>query len=148
LYSLDTRNIAERDGCHATPVDVLCPEHSREAAVFMNHLGIYLMWLSVVISGIGGLGTAILYVVKPTESKLALMRPFSLAAIFSALASAAAGSATVLRGLAASGPSPSMPDVLMGWSEVLVPIYVAFSFLGVAWLVLAIGLKRSESRMV
>ncbi len=116
--------------------------------VLMNHLGIYLMWLSVLVSGIGGLGTAILYAVKPTESKLALMRPFSLAAIFSALASAAAGSATVLRGLAASGPSPRMPDVLMGWSEVLVPIYVAFSFLGVAWLILAIGLKRSESRMV
>lgn len=122
-------------------------EDTREAALFMNHLGIYLMWLSVVVSGIGGLGTAILYVVKPTESKLALMRPFSLAAIFSALASAAAGTATVLRGFSASG-SPYMPAVLMGWSDVLVPIYVAFSFLGLAWLLVAIGLKRAESRML
>jgi hypothetical protein len=113
--------------------------------VFMNNLGIYLMWLSVLVSGIGGLGTAILYVVKPTESKLSLMRPFSLAAIFSALSSAAAGAATVLRGLSASGPSPNMSNVLMGWAEVLVPIYIAFSFLGVAWLLVAIGLKRAES---
>jgi hypothetical protein len=112
----------------------------------MNHLGIYLMWLSVFISGIGGLGTAILYVVKPTESKLALMRPFSLAAIFSAFASTAAGAATVLSGLAVSGPSPNMEYVLMGWSETLVPIYVAFSFLGLAWLLVAIGLKRAEAR--
>jgi len=113
----------------------------------MEPLGIYLMWLSVFVSGIGGLGTAILYVVKPSEGKLSLMRPFSLAAIFSALSSAAAGAAAVLRGLAASGPSPNMSFVLMGWSEVLVPIYVAFAFLGIAWLLIAIGLRRAESPM-
>jgi hypothetical protein len=147
---MDNRNVVKRDGCHATPGFGLCPKQPMEAAVpvLMNHAGVYLMRLSVLISGIGGLGTAILYAVKPTESKLALMRPFSLAATLSALAGAAAGSATVLRGLAASGPSPSMPDVLMGWSEVPVPIYVAFSLLGVACLVPAVGLKRSESRTV
>jgi hypothetical protein len=119
----------------------------KEAFMFMNTLGIYLMWFAVFVSGIGGLGTAILYVIRPTEAKLALMRPFSLAAIFSAISSAAAGVATVLRGLAASGPNPNMPSVLMGWSETIVPIYVAFSFLGVAWLLVAVGVHRAESRV-
>jgi len=81
----------------------------------MNHLGIYLMWLSVVVSGIGGLGTALLYVAKPTENRLALMRRFSLAAIFSALASAAAGTATVLRGFSASG-SPYIIGRAVFWA--------------------------------
>ncbi len=115
--------------------------------MFFTHLGMYLMWLSVFASGIGGLGTAILYLVKPTESKLALMRPFSLAGIFSALSSAAAGAATVLGGLAASGPNPNMSNVLMGWAETLVPIYVSFAFLGLAWLIIAVGLKRAEGRV-
>ncbi|MEW5982894.1 MAG: hypothetical protein AB1806_11050 [Acidobacteriota bacterium] len=114
--------------------------------MLMNSLGIYLMWLSVLVSGVGGLGTAILYVAKPTEGKLALMRPFSLAAIFSSLSSAAAGAATVLRGLAVSGPRPNHAFVLMGWAETLVPVYVAFAFLGLAWLLVAVGLKRTEMR--
>jgi hypothetical protein len=122
--------------------------HPGTYLMFFNHLGIYLMWLSVFVSGIGGLGTAILYVVKPTESKLALMRPFSLAGIFSALSSTAAGAANVLGGLAASGPNPNMSDVLMGWAETLVPIYVSFAFLALAWLVIAVGLKRAEGRLV
>jgi hypothetical protein len=108
--------------------------------------GIYLMWFAVFASGVGGLGIAILYVIRPTEGKLALMRPCSLAAIFSAVASAAAGGAAVLRGLAFSGPNPNMSNVMMGWAETLVPIYVAFSFLGVAWLLVAVGLRRAESR--
>ncbi len=84
--------------------------------------------------------------VAPTEARLALLRPFSLAAIFSAISSAAAGAGTVLRGVAASGPNPDMSNVLMGWSETLVPIYVAFSFLGLAWLLVVVGLRRVESR--
>jgi hypothetical protein len=112
----------------------------------MDRLGIYLMWFAVFASGIGGLGTAILYLIWPTEGKLALMRPFSLAAIFSAVSSAAAGGAAVLRGLAASGPNPDMSNVMMGWAETLVPIYVAFAFLGLAWLLVAVGLRRAESR--
>jgi hypothetical protein len=112
----------------------------------MDRLGGYLMWFAVFASGIGGLGTAILYVIWPTEGKLALLRPFSLAAIFSAVSSAAAGGAAVLRGLAASGPNPNMSNVMMGWAETLVPIYVAFAFLGLAWLLVAVGLRRAESR--
>jgi hypothetical protein len=112
----------------------------------MGRVAGYLMWLTVFASGIGGLGTAILYLIRPTEGKLALMRPFSLAAIFSAVSSSAAGCVIVLQGLAASGPNPNMSYVMMGWSETLVPIYVAFAFLGVAWLVVAAGLRRAESR--
>ncbi len=112
----------------------------------MGRLAGYLMWFAVLASGVGGLGTSILYVIQPTEAKLALLRPFSLAAIFAAVSSAAAGCAVVLQGLAASGPNPNMSFGLMGWAETLVPIYVAFGFLGLAWLLVAVGLKRAESR--
>ena len=115
--------------------------------MFLNGFGIYLMWFAVFASGIGGLGTAILHLIRPTEGKLALMRPFSLASIFSAVSSAAAGGAEVLRGLAASGPNPNMSTVMMGWAETLVPIYIAFAFLGLAWLLVAVRLGRAGSRM-
>jgi hypothetical protein len=114
--------------------------------MLMGRFAGYLMWFAVFASGIGGLGTAILYLIRPTEGKLALMRPFSLAAIFSAVSSSAAGGAIVLQGLAASGPNPDMSNVMMGWAETLVPIYVAFAFLGLAWLLVAVGLRRAESR--
>ena len=105
-----------------------------------------LMWIAVLASGIGGLGTAILYVIRPTEGKLAVLRPFSLAAIFAAVSSAAGGGAEVLQGLAFSGPNPNMSNVLMGWAETLLPVYVSFGFLSLAWLLVAVGLRRAESR--
>ena len=114
--------------------------------MLMSRLAGYLMWFAVLAGGVGGLGTAILYVIRPTEGTLALLRPFSLAAIFAAVSSSAAGCAIVLQGLAASGPHPNMSLVLMGWAETLVPVYVSFGFLGVAWLLVAVGMRRAESR--
>ena len=54
-------------------------------------IGIYLMGFVILVSGVGVLGMAIAYAVRPTESKLALLRPLSLAAIFAALCSMSVG---------------------------------------------------------
>jgi hypothetical protein len=39
-----------------------------------------------------------------------------------------------------------MSSVMMDWAETLVPIYVAFALLGLAWLLVAIDPRRVESR--
>jgi len=104
-------------------------------------LGFYMMWFATVVS-LGALGMAVAFVVRPTEGKLALMRPLTLACIFAAVCSVSAGIAYVLRGVAASGPNMDMARVYMGLSETLVPLFVTNAFLAVAWLLVTAGLRR------
>lgn len=92
------------------------------------------------------LGMAVVYVVRPTERRLALMRPFSLAGIFAALAGGALGLLNVLRGI---GMTPerfadSYRRMAIGASESLVPMFVGFSCLTVAWLLVAVGMSRDR----
>lgn len=112
----------------------------------MAIIGLYLMGFVILVSGVGALGTAIAYAVHPTESKLALMRPLSLASIFGALCSFSGGVAVVLQGLAITFKfgkgSIDVGAVLMGFRETAVPIFVAFAFLSVAWLFVALGMRR------
>ena len=70
-------------------------------------IGIYLMGFVILVAGVGGLGTGIAYAVNPTERKLALMRPLSLAGIFAAVCSFSVGIASALRGTADAGPLTS-----------------------------------------
>jgi hypothetical protein len=106
-------------------------------------IGIYLMGFVILVSGVGALGTAIAYALRPTEATLALMRPLSLASIFAAVCSGSVGVATALKHGADAGVSPAtMAGVLAGLSESFVPLFVAFAFLAVAWLLVALGLRR------
>ena len=107
-------------------------------------IGIYMMWFAALVSGFGALGMAIAYAIRPTERKLALMRPLSLASIFAAVCSFTNGIATVLRGVAASGPTMDMSRVYMGISDTLIALFVANAFLAVAWLLVTVGLRRQE----
>ena len=107
-------------------------------------IGIYMMWFAALVSGFGALGMSIAYVIRPTERKLALMRPLSLASIFAAVCSFTHGLATVLRGLAASGPKIDMSAVYMAVSDTLIALFVANAFLAVAWLLVTLGLRRQE----
>lgn len=89
---------------------------------------------------------AILYVVRPTEHRLALMRPVSLAGIFSALSGTVVGVLNLLRGMAATGDPfvASRGTVYVnGLSEALIPVFVGFACLTVAWLLVAVGMSRS-----
>ena len=86
---------------------------------------------------------AAVYAIRPTEAKLALMRPLSLASIFGASGGTLAGVINVLR-MAAMQDMPlgsKMP--LLGLSESLVPLFVAFGALTVGWLLVALGLRRA-----
>ncbi len=110
----------------------------------MPVISIYWMGFAILVSGVGVLGMAIAYAVRPTERKLMLLRPLTLAAIFASICSFSGGLATVLKGAGAT-PAWNAHNVglaLLGLSECVVPLFVAFAFLAVAWLLVALGLRR------
>ena len=80
------------------------------------------------------------YAIRPTEQRLALMRPVSLAGIFAGLAGTMVGFVNVLH-LVGTG-EPPMRVVAIGVAESLVPLMVAFGCLTAAWLCVASGLRR------
>ena len=92
--------------------------------------------------GVGPLVVALLYLYRPSERTLAVMRPLSLASIFGAIAGLAAGLITVLMGVAASNPGQFPGAAYAGLSESLVPLLVNFGLLAVAWVLVTGGMMR------
>ena len=107
-------------------------------------VGIRLMGFVILASGVGAFGMAVAYAIRPTEGKLALMRPLSLSSIFAAICSWAGGLMVVLQGIAATPAvtAHNMGPILMGFSETVIPLFVSFAFLSVAWLLVAFGMRR------
>lgn len=104
-------------------------------------------------SGIGILGTLVAIAtvavgfacaVRPDERRLALMRPLSLATIFAALCTFSVGIATILTGIGNSGDlsASSWRAISRGAAETFVPIFAAFGCLTVAWVLVAIGIRK------
>ncbi len=108
-------------------------------------IGIYMMGFVILVSGVGVLGTAIAYAARPTERKLELLRPLSLAAVFAAVCSFGAGAATALK-VAADGDlgAAALRLFVGGLAEAFVPLFVAFAFLAVAWLLVVLGMSRRD----
>ena len=92
--------------------------------------------------GLVPLGFGILYAVRPSEHRLALMRPLSLATIFAAISGCALGVLNFFRGLALADTPALSPANLVGLSESFVPIFFGFGCLMLAWLCVALGLWR------
>lgn len=84
---------------------------------------------------------AIAYAIRPTEQRLAMMRPLSLAGIFAGLNGTSLGLINTLRGLWMEPPR-EMKIVWIGTAESLVCLYVSFSCLMLAWLCVAVGMRR------
>ena len=81
------------------------------------------------------------YLFKPSEQRLAMMRPLSLAAIFAGLNGSALGAINTLRGLWMEPPRDGR-IIWIGAAESIVPLYVSFSCLMLAWLLVAAGMRR------
>jgi hypothetical protein len=88
-------------------------------------------------------GLAVSYAFRPSEEKLALMRPVSLAAIFATISGLFSGWIVVLVGIAATpdGRLPN-PSLYRGIAESLILGFVCFGFLAAAWLLAAVGMLR------
>lgn len=89
------------------------------------------------------LAAGVAYLIRPTEHRLALMRPISLAGIFSGLAGAMVGFMNVLRWYAMHEPPPEPRMMAIGAAEALVTLFVSFGCLTVAWLCVALGMRRN-----
>jgi hypothetical protein len=83
------------------------------------------------------------YLFRPTEQRLALIRPISLAAIFSGLTGAVLGLMNTLRWYALHEPPPTPRLIAIGLAESLVSLFVAFGCLTAAWLCVAVGMRRT-----
>ncbi len=99
--------------------------------------------LSLVIGAVPLVSGAV-YAARPSEARLALMRPLSLAALFAAAAGTISGLTHVLRVLAASAdmPAAAWSRAYGGASESLVPLVFGLTCLTVAWLLVAAGMWR------
>ena len=82
------------------------------------------------------------YVVSPSERRLALMRPISLAALFSGLAGLLLGFINVLRGIWMTEGEINWRVTAVGSAESMVPLTLAFGALTFAWLCVAVGMRR------
>lgn len=101
-----------------------------------------LLALLSLIVGVSPMVMGIIYAVRPTESRLALMRPLSLAAVFASLCALWSGVINIGVGIANTGGPVPWATVAVAASEALVPMFVAFGCLTVAWLCVALGLRR------
>jgi len=97
--------------------------------------------LSVVLAVIPA-AVGVAYAVRPSEGRLALIRPLSLASLFAALAGFVSGLINGLMWGSTTGAPLSSGAAIAGLAESLVPLFVSFSALTVAWLLVALGLRR------
>jgi hypothetical protein len=97
--------------------------------------------LSLIV-GLLPLGAGILYAIRPTEQRLAVLRPLSLAAIFGALCGSLSGVMHAFRMIAEAGAAVELWRIAPGLAESLVPMVVAFGSLMVAWLCATVGIRR------
>ena len=100
--------------------------------------------LGLVITAIP-LVMAILFVAHPSPSRLELMRPLSLAAIFSAIAGIFLSVANSLVGITRHATDANLPAyAAQVFAESTIPAFVSFAFLSAAWLLVAIGMRRQR----
>jgi hypothetical protein len=91
---------------------------------------------------------AVVYVIRPTELHLALMRPLSLAGLFAAITGGALGFINVLRFVWTREVTAETYRVMaVGAAESLVSVFVGFACLTVAWLLVAVGMGRRGARL-
>jgi hypothetical protein len=91
---------------------------------------------------------AAVYVIRPTEPHLALMRPLSLAGLFAALSGGVLGFINVLRFVWTRELTAETYRVMaVGAAESLVSMFVGFAALAVAWLLVAVGMGRQGSKL-
>ena len=81
------------------------------------------------------------FAIRPSERLLSYMRPLSLAGIFAALCTISLGITNGAIGLSRQ-PRLNLEMLLGGISEVFAAAAVSFVFLTVAWVCVAIGMRR------
>ena len=97
-----------------------------------------------LIVAVAPLVMGLIYALRPSEARLSLMRPLSLAGLFAGLAALLIGCINVLRGMSATVNCCASEQVLLGFAEALIPLFVAFGCLTIGWLCVTLGLMRRQ----
>ena len=104
----------------------------------------FLVFIGVV--GLVTLGVAISIAVRPGERKLALFRPLSVSTVLAIVSSMATGLGLALRRAsddpAVAGGAETTRIMLRGFAEAMAPAVLGFAVLSVAWLLVALGLRK------
>src|SRR5215216_2078846 len=112
----------------------------------LGHISLFAK-LSMAVA-IMAFGLAVAYVFRPTEQKLVLMRPVSLAAIFPTVSGLLGGWIAVLGGLAATTDGHlAVASVYRGIAESLTVGFVSFGLLAAAWMLVAVGVLRRAATL-
>ena len=101
-----------------------------------------IMALASMFVGVLPLTVGVTYAIWPSEHRLALMRPLSLATIFAAVAGTALGFINELRFITRTGTLTFSQQVAQGIAESLLTLFFGFGCLTVAWLCVTLGLWR------
>lgn len=82
------------------------------------------------------------YLIRPSEQRLAFMRPLSLASLFAGLSGLCLGLINILRYYWMNETEISMRIMAVGVAESLVSLLLAFGSLTFAWLCVAVRFLR------
>ena len=123
------------------------PARKERVPLMLDLLGrMGILAIGTMLTSLLPLIVAVAYFVRPTERRLLLMRPLSLATVFAAISGFASGAAIILRGLSVVDGKPAhLGSLLMGMAEHWMPVHVAFGCLTAAWLLIAAGTMRRQA---
>src|SRR5262245_59385329 len=109
----------------------------------IGHAGVYVK-LAMLVSA-APLVAGALYGIRPSEKWLALMRPLSLAPIFASVSTLLLGLANALIyiGRTTPGSSTSPVPAAVVLAETVIPSFIGFVCLTLAWICVAVGVRRS-----
>jgi hypothetical protein len=107
------------------------------------------VFIFLALVALATLATAAYFAFRPTERTLAVVRPLCAATTYSTLAAFFAGVTNGLNGVSrmmASSPGLDVtrlwPMVVGGFAESPIPLVVGFAVVSLAWLLVAVGLRR------
>ena len=98
--------------------------------------------LASIVVSLLPVGAGFAYVLRPSEQRLALMRPLSLASLFAGLAGLLLGLMNVLRYYWMNETTLSPRILAIGTAESMVPLLLSFASLTFAWLCVAFAMRR------
>jgi hypothetical protein len=85
---------------------------------------------------------AILFAVRPSASRLELMRPVTLAAIFASLAGICLSLANSFVGINRHSGGNVVAYAAEVFAESVIPAFVSFAMMAAAWLIIAMAMRR------
>lgn len=106
------------------------------------------MWVVLVLS-VAALVNAVLFSLKPSEKRMVLIRSLSTATCFASVTAMAMDLSTVfyyVSGLEGWDGSARIP--MQGYGESLSPITFGAGMLTLVWMVVAVGVRRSQREVV